>query len=140
MIALIAGSIVVLISIIVGLLQIELPKTMGQKLDNLYKNEPAIMHEEGSVGVESSTFWDWRVNTNKWDLLESYEKTTLAYELKNNRYVVKLDPVMESHLKYNPRLETHIGEVDGIYSGQLLDDLPHGNGRYVNIWGEIWEG
>ena len=113
---------------------------MEQKLDNLYKKEPAIHHEEGSLGVESSTFWDWRVNTNKWDLLESYEKTTLAYELKHNKYFVKLDPVQESHLKYVQSLKTHIGDVHGLYSGQVLDGLPHGTGRYVNDWGEIWEG
>lgn len=138
--AVIAGAVVILIGIILGLIEVELPLSMGQKLDNLYKKEPMIVHEEGSVGVESSTFWDWRVNTNKWDLLESYEKTTLAYELKHNRYVVKLDPIMESHLVYNAHLRTHIGEVDGIYSGQVLDGVPHGNGRYVNDWGEIWEG
>ena len=141
--AIIAVLVLVVISIIVVLSLsgvVEIPKSMGEKMDDLYKAEPVIKHDEGAHGVESSTFWDWQVNTNKWDLLETYEKTTLAYELKHNKYVIKLDPIMESHLKFEPKMHTKIGRCAGIYTGQTLDGLPHGNGRYTNDWGEIWEG
>ena len=38
------------------------------------------------------------------------------------------------------QMKLQVGEEAGNYYGQVVNDLPHGMGRYINRIGQIWEG
>lgn len=55
--------------------------------------------------------------------------------------MIKTDPKIKYELVEN--LKTRMGVhilVEGSYSGEVINDLPHGLGRFINIQDEIWEG
>ena len=80
---------------------------------------------------------------SKWEKLEGKKETSLTWLVEHSEYAIPLEvtdlPVWKDDVKIS--LDRFSGLAhNGTYWGQMLNDKPHGIGRFVNDQAEIWEG